>query len=164
MILAIQLMIGLMILIGVGIIVITKNIVHAAYALALALLGVAGVYVVLGAELLAVVQIMLYAGGVVILLSFGVMMTSRLRGERVLSESKNQFLAASTSVLLLVLLVIGISSADFVPKESAVVDSQIEAIGISFLTDHIVAFELIAFILLVALVGAAYLAKMAANE
>ena len=59
---------------------------------------------------------------------------------------------------------IGISSADFVPKESAVVDSQIEAIGISFLTDHIVAFELIAFILLVALVGAAYLAKMAANE
>ena len=164
MILAIQLMIGLMILIGVGIIVITKNIVHAAYALALALLGVAGVYVLLGAELLAVVQIMLYAGGVVILLSFGVMMTSRLRGERVLSESKNQFLAASTSVLLLVLLVIGISSADFAPKESAVVDNQIEAIGISFLTDHIVAFELIAFILLVALVGAAYLAKMAANE
>ncbi len=164
MMMAIQILIGLMILFGVTVIIISRNIIHAAYALSLSLLGIAGVYVLLGAELLAVVQVLLYAGGVVILLVFGVMMTSRLRGEKVLSESKYQLLAAITSILLFLLLIMGISSADLSKSQYAVVENQIESIGIDFLTDHLVAFELIAFILLVVLVGASYLAKMSSNE
>ena len=162
--LAIQIGVLLMILVGVGIIIFSKNVVHAAYALGLVLLGIAGVYVLLNAELLAVVQILLYAGGVVILLAFGVMMTNRLRGENVLSGSKNHFLGAIISLSLFAFLAYAISSFDFdkpIPESSA---NQIELIGVSFLTDHIVAFELIAFVLLVALVGAAYLAKMSSNE
>ena len=151
---AIQIFMGLLVLAGVLIILFTRNIVHAAYALCLALIGIAGVYVVLMAELLAVVQIMLYAGGVVILLAFGVMMTNRLRGEKV---------GGILSVGLFAGLSYLISTASFGTKPVKDQD-QIESIGVSFLTDHIIAFELIAFILLVALVGAAYLAKNAANE
>ena len=163
MIVAIQIFMGLIVLAGVLIILFTRNIVHAAYALCLALIGIAGVYVVLMAELLAVVQIMLYAGGVVVLLAFGVMMTNRLRGEKVLSGSNNQFKGGILSVGLFAGLCYLISTTSFGTKPVKDQD-QIESIGVSFLTDHIVAFELIAFILLVALVGAAYLAKNAANE
>ena len=163
MIAAIQIFMGALVFAGVLIILFTKNIVHAAYSLCLTLIGIAGVYVFLMAELLAVVQIMLYAGGVVILLAFGVMMTNRLRGEKVLSGSSNQFIGGVLSVGLFVGLSYLISTASFSTKSINEQD-QVESIGVSFLTDHIVAFELIAFILLVALVGAAYLAKNAANE
>lgn len=152
-----------LVVLGVVIILITKDIVHAAYALGLALIGLAGVYVLLSAELLAVVQLMLYAGGVVILLVFGVMMTHRMRGEKVVSGSGNHFLAGVISAGLFGVLVFLINQTSFkttVPQPA----DQIKTIGVSFLTDHIVAFELIAFILLVALVGAAYLAKQASNE
>lgn len=163
MLIAIQTFIGFLVILGVAVILLTRNIVHAAYALGLALLGIAGIYVLLLSELLAVVQIMLYAGGVVILLAFGVMMTNRLRGEKVLSGSENRFVGGLISIGLFVGLTYLISSTPF--RVVAVEDQhQIEAIGVSFLTHHIVAFELIAFILLVALVGAAYLAKNAANE
>ena len=159
----IQMLLVSIILLGVGIIVITKNIIHAAYALCLALVGIAGVYVVLMSELLAVVQIMLYAGGVVILLAFGVMMTNRLRGEKVLSGSRNQLLGGLIAIFLFASLVYLITNSNFNTNSPAEIN-QVERIGVSFLTDHIVAFELIAFILLVALVGAAYLAKSAADE
>ncbi|MEM6734991.1 MAG: NADH-quinone oxidoreductase subunit J [Bacteroidota bacterium] len=162
--LAVQILIGLMIVLGVGIIVFSRNIIHAAYALSLALLGIAGVYVLLNAELLAVVQILIYAGGVVILLAFGVMMTHRLRGEKVLSGAKNQFPAAITAIAIFVILAHSISETNFPGNKVPKMNNQVEHIGVAFLTEHIVAFELIAFILLVALVGAAYLAKLAANE
>ena len=164
MMIAVQVGLSLMILIGIGIIIATKNVVHAAYALAMTLLGVAGVYVLLQAELLAVVQILLYAGGVVILLSFGVMMSSRMKGDMILSGSRNVLVASVISVGLFLLLVYFISMSKFDGPSSQLQGNQLEQIGISFLTDHIVAFELIAFILLVALVGAAYLAKMSSNE
>ena len=159
----IQILLILFSLLGVGIILYTRNIVHAAYALCLTLVGVAGIYVVLMAELLAVVQIMLYAGGVVILLAFGVMMTNRLRGEKLLSESRNLIVSTIISIGLFSFLVFLISNSSF-PVSEITDQDQIASIGVSFLTDHVVAFELIAFILLVALVGAAYLAKMAADE
>ena len=164
MVLFIQFVFGFMTLLGVGIIVFTKNIIHAAYALALTLIGVAGVYVILNADFLAVVQILLYAGGVVILLAFGVMMTNRLRGQKVLTESKNRWiggLIAITSFIGLAYLFSGFNSQML---NGSIQTDQVKQIGVALLTDHLVAFELIAFILLVALVGAAYLAKMSTSD
>lgn len=160
----VAIILGLLILLGVGIIISTKNVIHAAYALALVLIGIAGIYVLLNAELLAVVQILLYAGGVVILLVFGVMMTSSLRGERLLSESKNVFLGAVLSILIFVGISYLIANHSFSNALPTLEQDQVKQIGVSFLTQHIVAFELIAFVLLVALIGAAYLAKVSRNE
>ncbi|MFK7952465.1 MAG: NADH-quinone oxidoreductase subunit J [Ekhidna sp.] len=154
----------LLILMGVGIILSTKNVIHAAYALALVLIAIAGVYVLLNAELLAVVQILLYAGGVVILLVFGVMMTNRLRGEKLISESKNVVLGGIISSVFFVVLCYLISNHFFSLSGIESEGDQVKQIGVSFLIEHIVAFELIAFALLVALVGAAYLAKMSRDE
>ncbi len=154
----------LLTLIGVGVIVSTKNVVHAAYALALVLVSLAGIYVLLNAELLAIVQILLYAGGVVILLVFGVMMTRRGSEDVLVSESKNSILALALSLAIFSLLVYVFSEATFESFESTITSDQVREIGVSFLTNHIVAFELIAFVLLVALVGASYLAKMSSND
>ena len=163
MVLALQIFILSITLFGVIIIISTKNLVHAAYALALTLIGIAGIYVLLGSELLAVVQILLYAGGVVILLSFGVMMTNRLKGEKVLSESKNRMIAGIVSFAvfgMLSYLFSGLNLYGNAPSQG----DQVRTVGISFLTEHIVAFELIAFILLVVLVGASLLAKMSSDD
>lgn len=153
-----------MTLLGVGVIIISKNVIHAAYALALVLISVAGIYVLLSAELLAVVQILLYAGGVVILLIFGVMMTNRFKGGKLLTASKNTILAGIVSISIFAALVYLLSNIAMDWNSNSNNTNQIEVIGTSFLTDHIVAFELIAFVLLVALVGASYLAKMSSNE
>lgn len=155
---------GLITLLGVGIILVTRNIIHAAYALALTLVGVAGLYVFIGAELLAVVQVLIYAGGVVILLAFGVMLTNRLKGEKLLTETRNKLIGGLISVGLFAILISLISNTSFERPLGSVNEDQVEKIGISFLTEHLVAFELIAFVLLVALVGASYLAKMSSNE
>lgn len=164
MIAIIQIVLFLLALIGVGIIVLSKNVIHAAYALALVLVSLAGIYVLLNAELLAVVQILLYAGGVIILLVFGVMMTNRLKGSKLLSENKNVLAAALLSSGVFSSLSYLLSKVPSSAQGSIEVENQIESIGISFLTEHIVAFELIAFVLLVALVGASYLAKMSSDE
>ena len=160
---AIHILIVLLTLTGVALIVTTRNIIHAAYALALVLMSVAGIYVLLHAELLAVVQILLYAGGVVILLVFGVMLTNRLRGVEVVSTTRNKVIGGFISIALFAGLIFLFSGLE-VKRERVLVSDQVGDIAISFLTDHIIAFELIAFILLVALVGASYLAKKSADE
>jgi len=64
--------------VSAAIVVNVKNIVHAAYSMLLTFFGVAGIYVLLGADFLAVVQIMVYVGGILILLLFGVMLTNKI--------------------------------------------------------------------------------------
>lgn len=162
--LAIQILIVVIILFGASVIVSTKNVVHAAYALALTLIGIAGLYVLMNAELLAVVQILIYAGGVVILLSFGIMLTNRIGGQKVISESRNRFLGAISSLLIFAGFSTLIYQLDLHSLEVIAISDAITQIGVSMLTENLVAFELIAFILLVALVGAAYLAKVSSDE
>jgi len=164
MIVAVHVLIFMLVLFGVFVIILTKNIVHAAYALAVSLVGIAGMYVLLNAELLAVVQILIYAGGVVVLLSFGIMLTNRLSEQKVVTESRNRFLGFMISLSIFSGFSFLISRADLPHGQVEKASNSIEQIGISFLTEHIVAFELIAFILLVALVGSAYLAKMSSDE
>lgn len=163
MIIGVHIGIVLLVVLGVAILITTKNVVHAAYALALVLIGLAGVYVGMDAEFLAVVQILLYAGGVVILLSFGVMMTTRAEDGKVTSKTGGYFFGGIISLSLFVLLVYLISSYNWA-EEPIERGYQMEDIGVSLLTDHLVAFELVAFILLVVLVAASYLAKMSSNE
>jgi NADH:ubiquinone oxidoreductase subunit 6 (chain J) len=62
--------------------IITNNVLHAALGLIVCLLGMAGIFAVMGAEFLAVTQIMVYAGGVIVLIIFGIMLTNRTRLRR----------------------------------------------------------------------------------
>lgn len=142
----------------------TSNIIRAAFAFAMALLGMAGLYVLLNAELMAVVQIMIYAGGVIVLLLFGVMLTKRKKTEGVFTKHRDVALGVGLVMVLFSLLVGWIGQSGLEWKESEpITQNQVTEIGILFLTDHLISFEIVAFLLLVVLVGAALLAKKSGN-
>ncbi|MEQ8580593.1 MAG: NADH-quinone oxidoreductase subunit J [Marinoscillum sp.] len=155
---------GLMIVLPVLYLLFTNNIIRAAFAFVISLLGLAAVYVLLHAELMAVVQIMIYAGGVIVLLIFGIMLTKRVSEAGVFTQHRGVVLGGAVSTVFFLLLVKWILAAGLKwPNVEVSGQDQVRKIGILFLTDHLIAFEVIAFLLLVALVGAAFLAKKSGN-
>jgi NADH:ubiquinone oxidoreductase subunit 6 (subunit J) len=142
----------------------TRNVIHAAYGLAGVLLSLAGVYVLLNAEFLAVVQIFMYAGGVVIILVFGIMLTNRDRNAPPRTGTVQLFMGVLLSVVLLFVLVKSIFSVQWNWVVQPVAGDQVRKFGELLLTDYLLAFELIGFLLLAALVAAAYLAKKSAGK
>ena len=68
---------GLLILVSGLTLIFTENLIYAAFLLALCLLSIAGFYVIYNASFLAVIQILIYAGGILILIAFGIMLTKR---------------------------------------------------------------------------------------
>lgn len=151
---------GLMVVLPVLYLIFTKNIIRAIFSVALTFLGIAALYVLLNAEYLAVVQILIYAGGMIVLLIFGVMLSKRVGDQGIFTGHRGVFAGALVFIFFLTLLFKLIyTSQNNWSREPAGLPDQVKQIGVLFLTDHLIAFELVAFILLVALVGAAFLAK-----
>lgn len=141
-------------------VVISRNIVRTALALLFTLLGVAGLYLVLNAEFLAAVQLVVYAGGTLILIVFGVMLTS-MSSYRTYSPRRLEVIVGiSIGLLFLAALVSAIHNAGFLPVVPAdSVRYPVDELGRALLGDFLVPFELISVLLLVVMIGAAYLAK-----
>ena len=137
----------------------TRNVIHAAYGLAIVLISTAGLFVLLNAEYLAVVQLFMYAGGVVVLLVFGIMLVNRTKDGVPITRNTNVFPGIVLSLLFLGILVDRIGQYVWVWGRKEIAEDQVREIGELLITDHLLAFELIAILLLAVLVGAAYLAK-----
>lgn len=141
-------------------IVVSRNIVRAATCLLGTLGGVACLYFVLHANLLAAIQLIVYAGGTLILIVFGVMLTSKSPFV-IFSPSRGQVVAA---VLVTLLLACGLCTlliqADWShPAGELAASPHVKAVGTSLLTDYLVPFEAASVLLLVVMIGAAYLAR-----
>ena len=141
-------------------VVLSRNIVRTAVGLLFTLIGVAGLYFLLNAEFLAAVQLVVYAGGTLILIVFGVMLTSKSPFSRFEPKLAEVMLAMSFGLVLLIALIAAIVRAKF---NSQMVDSggnyPLETLGQALLGDFLVPFELASVLLLVVMIGAAYLAK-----
>src|SRR5213595_2066933 len=98
-------------------VVVTKNIVRMAVALLFTLAGVAGLYFLLNAEFLAAVQLVVYAGGTLILIVFGVMLTSKSPFSRFEPKLAEIIIAISAGSILAVALVAGILRTTFATNE-----------------------------------------------
>lgn len=140
-----------------------RNVFHAALLLIVCLLALAGVFVLYHAEFIAVTQILVYAGGILVLIIFGVMLTSRMAGKGELVV-KNQYVfsAGFLSVLLAVVLVKLFSEQHFYqqkisPQLSAY--NPIQQTGILLMSDYVLPFEVAGILLLAALLGAAVTAS-----
>src|SRR5256885_14514926 len=92
-------------------VVVSRNIVRAAVALLFTLLGVGGLYFLLDAEFLAAVQLVVYAGGTLILIIFGVMLTSKSPFSRFEPKLAEVIVALSIASVLLVALLMAVNSA-----------------------------------------------------
>jgi len=140
-------------------VVASRNVVHAALYLLVALLSVAITFLLLGAEFVGWVQILIYVGAIVILFLFGLMLTKAPIGRDAL-DGKNRAVGFVVAALLFAGLVFLIQDA--FPASDAVV-APIEggsvAIGEALFRDYVLPFEAISFLLLAALIGAIVLAR-----
>ncbi|MGH7361328.1 MAG: NADH-quinone oxidoreductase subunit J family protein [Candidatus Methylomirabilales bacterium] len=141
------------------VVVLGRNLVHSAIALIFTFFGVAALYVLLDAEFLAAVQVLLYIGGITILLLFAIMLTSRLspRGMEIFNE---QVLPAAliTGGILVALLYAAWQGIRPAGPPPPYLDST-TSLGTMFLTTHVLLFEVASVLLLVAMVGAILLAR-----
>ena len=144
-------------------IVISQNIVRTAVCLLGTLGGVAGLYFLLDANLLAVIQLIVYAGGTLILIVFGIMLTSKSPWAE-FKPPRGQVVGAIAVGLL---LFIGITSltlsggVNWSERSTGFLTSspKVAEAGEALLTTYLVPFEVASVLLLVVMIGAAYLAK-----
>lgn len=140
-------------------VVLTKNLFHAVLWLALALTGTAGVFLLLDAEFLAAVQLLLYAGGIVTIMVFAIVVTERLVGERLSQTSRRIGASAVVAAGLLAVLVRAVAGQRVPPVRPDMSADLTRAIGETVMTRFVLPFELLAVLMLAALVGAIYFAR-----
>jgi NADH-quinone oxidoreductase subunit J len=140
-------------------VVISRNIVRTAVFLLFTLVGVAGLYFLLAAEFLAAVQLVIYAGGTLILIVFGVMLTSKSPFSRFEPKLIEVIIASCLGLVLLAALITAIIATPFPSSSIETAPYPIEKLGQALLGDYLVPFEIASVLLLVVMIGAAYLAK-----
>jgi NADH-quinone oxidoreductase subunit J len=149
---------------GAAVLTVTsKNLVHAALSLAATLAGIAGVFLVLHADFLALVQLVVYVGAVAVLFLFGLMLTRAPIGREAL-DSQNRGLGLAVAGTLFVVLSALIIGAFGTTSVETVVGPGIEVIGIAIFADWVLPFELLSMLLLAALIGAIMLARRETGE
>jgi NADH:ubiquinone oxidoreductase subunit 6 (subunit J) len=140
-------------------VVLTKNLFHSVLYLALSLTATAGVFLALDAEFLAAVQLLLYAGGVITIVVFAIVVTERLVGDRITQTSRSILTGVVLAGALLLGLLRFLRGVDL-PIERPVIGVDVtRAIGQVLLTEFVLPFELLAVLLLVGLLGALYFAR-----
>ncbi len=136
----------------------SHNIIRSAFALLGALIGVAAMFGMMGADFLAVVQMMVYVGGVMVLVLFAVMLTHRIRDINISNQSLNPGTAALVSVSMLGLLLVGIWLG--VPGDTTLVGSGVVSqIGENLLSSYLPVFVFAAILLFAVLVAAVAIAR-----
>src|SRR5687767_1943844 len=140
-------------------VVVSRNIVRTAVCLLFTLGGVAGLYFLLNAEFLAAVQLVVYAGGTLILIIFGVMLTSKSPYSRFEPKLGEVILAVSIAIVLMFALTLGVTKTIFKDEPIETGMYPVDKLGQGLLGDYLVPFEVVSVLLLAVMIGAAYLAK-----
>lgn len=137
-------------------VVMSRNIVYASLGLIVALLGVAGVFLLAFAQFLALVQVLIYGGAIVIVIVFALMLT-RLEDFRGLSDHKQWPLAALAAMAVFGVLAAAIARTAVSTQERA--EAGFTVLGERLFTDWAVPFEVVSLVLLVALIGAVVMVR-----
>lgn len=139
----------------------SRNLVHAAFSLLFTFFGIACMYLYLGADFVGISQIIVYVGGILVLLLFGVMFTSQTVGIRVRQTLQNSWGMVFFLLLLCLLLpVIYVTPwPELADLESKAFVSTVSAVGRAFLTEYLLPFEVASLLLLIALIGAVVIAR-----
>ena len=143
-------------------VVASRNIVHAALFLLASLLGVAGIYLIVFAEFLALVQILIYGGAIVIVVLFALMLT-RLREFRGPTENRHWPLAVLAALGLFATIAAAITSTGG-PSLTERAGPGVREIGVILFTQWAIPFEIASVLLLVALIGAIVIARAGGGE
>ena len=146
-----------------GILVITRrNAVHSALALIFGLLSQAGLYLMLYAPFVAGVQIILYAGGIMVLFLFVIMLVNLERSQKE-EQFNQQWIAGLLAAIVLGGLFVGVymKGKELFPEHIAqpLENSNTQQVGVLLYGQYMFAFEIASLLLLVAIIGAVVMAK-----
>jgi NADH-quinone oxidoreductase subunit J len=140
-------------------VVTVKNVIYSAIALFVTLFSVAALYILLRADFIAVTQIMVYIGGILILLIFGIMLTHKITDVELTTKNLNSIPAVIFTVGITTIIIIIMLTTKWritIPVKN---ESTINQIGKLMLTNYLLPFEVASVVLLIALIGAAMYAR-----
>ncbi len=140
-------------------VVTNRNIVHSAFFLLFTFFGVAGIYVMLGADFVAIVQLIVYVGGILILLLFGVMLTNKIVNVEIKTGTIHALPASIVLGLFSGALGAVVLNTNWKVVESTEPVPTTAAIGNMLINEYALIFELLGILLLVAMIGAAIMAR-----
>ena len=140
-------------------VVLTKNLFHSVLYLALSLTATAGIFLALDAEFLAAVQLLLYAGGVVTIAVFAIVVTERLVGTRLTQTSRYLVSGAIVAGALFGVVASVVGGVPLPPVAPPMAGDVMHAIGLALVTRFVLPFELLGVLFLAALLGALYFAR-----
>jgi len=139
-----------------------RRVVHSAVFLLLTLLAVAGLFVLLLAPFLALVQVLLFGGAIVIVLFFAIMLTQRPDASQELDNAQRPLALIASALVLALFAAILVTSAWGPVQPGPVVD--LPRLGTSLFTQWAIPFEVASLVLLVALMGALIIARLGEEE
>ncbi|MBC8401952.1 MAG: NADH-quinone oxidoreductase subunit J [Candidatus Marinimicrobia bacterium] len=137
----------------------SSQLIYSAVALLFTFIGVAGLYIFLWADFIGVVQIVIYVGGILILVIFGIMLTNKITSVRISHTSVQRGAGAAVVFILFILLVTMILKTPWLEIAAVEPDQTVASIGKMLMIDYLLPFEITSVLLLGALIGAAMLAR-----
>ncbi len=148
-------------------VILARSAVHSALYLIICLFSVAGIFVVLDAEFLAAVQVLVYAGGIMILFLFVIMLVSlrqplgKIRRFRKVHITASILLAMILTGILILIFFVNPNLTES-PKDTSILKAEggnLEAVGVGLYRYYVLPFEVASVLLLVAMIGAVVFAK-----
>ena len=137
----------------------SKSLLYSAYALLFTFIGVTGLYIFLWADFLAVVQIVVYVGGILVLIIFGIMLTNKITSVNISHTSMQKSVGAIVVVGFIGLLGFMILNTPWLVLSNAEPSDTTSAIGRLLLMEYLLPFEAVSLLLLGALIGATTLSR-----
>ncbi len=145
------------------VVVFNNRVIYSAFALLFTLFGVAGLYVFLAADFLAASQLLIYVGGILTLIIFGVFLTARIYHLTISEQTHQRFIALIPVVGIAAILIYVLFTADWNMVQPAV-EPTTKSLGKLLLTTYLVPFEVASVLLLAALIGAMRLSRPREDE
>tara|TARA_S200000501_G_scaffold158965_1_gene150003 strand:+ start:132 stop:626 length:495 start_codon:yes stop_codon:yes gene_type:complete len=146
-------------IISASLVVLNNQLLYSALALLFSLFGVAGLYIFLWADFIAGIQLIVYIGGINVLIIFGIMLTNKISSVRLSQTNVQQGVGAVIALWLFILISLVISKTSWLQAEALEPSSTVGTIGTLLLTKYLLPFEAISLLLLGALIGASLLSR-----
>ena len=143
-----------------AVVVFARNILYSAFSLLATLFGVAAIYALLGADFLAAAQLVIYIGGILVLILFGILLTQRVTHLHLRVTTRQALPAIAAAALVAAVLYLAlVQRAPWPAPTPRPYTPTTAALGEALLGKYLLPFEVVSIALLAALVGAVYLTR-----
>jgi len=157
-------LIALITVVSAAMVAFSRNIIYSAFSLLGTFMGVAGLYVFLAADFVAAVQVLIYVGGILVLILFAVMLTHRITDVAITNRSAGRIPALIIVGVFVYFLIKTIRETPWVKAKTIVFAPTTAKIGDLFLDTYLLPFELASIVLLAAMIGAVVISRKEIKE